>query len=291
MTPAGTGCFYARHTLFGEARCREALAWARAFFDLPQAEKQSLAIERSPHFRGYSQMRSDRDWREQIHLGREQPDGGHPLRGPNLWPAGDAWRTGALKLLADFETAGRDILKDLAAGAGLPPEPLLAETEEPYVLLKLIRYLGTEDGQPQSGVAPHTDFSWITLILQDDSGGLEVQAQDGSWQAVEPIPGTLVVNTGELLEFATGGRLPATPHRVVSRPGPRVSLPFFLNPGLSTRVEVLLPPQPRRPEQAGHVHRVLPEGASEPFCYGDAEWRRKGEGVWCHACCATTATR
>ncbi len=190
-----------------------------------------------------------------------------------------------LRLLADLERAGRDVLRSLADDLGTPP--FLAEDEEPYLLLKLIHYLPEPGEVPRNGVAPHVDFSWITLVLFDGPG-LEARAPDGSWIEVPPVGGTLVVHVGELLEAATGGLLRATPHRVVSRPGApsRVSMPFFLNPALTTRVPV--PPRvggrPRDTDLDGHVHRVLPDGAGESFVFGEAEWRRKGLGVWCADC-------
>lgn len=281
------GFFHARHPLFDEQRCNQAIELAREFFTLPPAEKQELAIEKSAHFRGYSEMRNARDWREQIHFGREEPAGAHPLSGPNLWPASPGWRADLLRLIADFETAGRDILNAMSAGLALSVNQLLPLDEAPYVLLKLIHYLPPPDGQPRSGVASHVDFSWITLLLQDDAGGLSACTPEGRWQDIPPMPGTLIVNLGEILQFVTGARLKATPHRVMNRTRDRISLPFFLNPGLDRWIAPA--PLSRRgaysaAPEAEHVHRVLPISADIPFQYGDAEWRRKGLGVWCREC-------
>ncbi len=284
---AGIGFFHATHPLFDGKRCSQAIQLARGFFDLPAAEKQALAIENSAHFRGYSEMRNARDWREQIHFGREEAAGAHRLSGPNLWPASGEWRSEILRLIADFETAGRDILNGIASGLRLPPDQLLPQEEAPYVLLKLIHYLPPPDGQPRSGVAPHVDFSWITLLLQDDAGGLSACTPEGHWQDIDPRPDSLIVNIGEILQFATSARLRATPHRVMNRTRDRISLPFFLNPGLdrwigpiplAQRGTISAAPEPE------HVHRVLPISAATPFHYGEAEWRRKGQGVWCRDC-------
>ncbi len=287
-----SGCFRVRHPLFPAARCAGAVADAAAFFDEPEEVKQTLAIDSSAHFRGYSEMRNERDWREQIHFGREeQPAGAGPtynlLRGPNLWPLDPAWRWRTLTLMSDLEVAGRDILATLAVRLGLAPRHFLAEEEDPYLLLKMILYQAPPSGTPRSGVAPHVDFSWITLLLQDDTGGLEVRAAGGDWLEVPPEPGRLVVNVGEILEFASRGQYRATPHRVVNRSSTkaRVSLPFFLNPGLESRVE-------RAPVEAAaecktdgtHVHRVFPAARQDGFVFGEEEWRRKGLGIWCSTC-------
>jgi isopenicillin N synthase-like dioxygenase len=288
------GCFYVRHPLFRAARCEQALADARAFFSVSQAAKERLSIERSPHFRGYSEMRNERDWREQIHFGREEPAGGpapayQRLRGPNLWPDDPAWRDRTIALMRDFETAGRAVLNVLAEIVGRGP--LLAIAEKPYWLLKMIRYLAAPGNDPRSGVAPHVDFSWITLLLQD-ADGLEIRTPAGEWLAVPPRPGTLTVNLGEVLEFATAGQYEATPHRVIREPDAesRISMPFFLNPSLDRTVhrvgEVRKPPSCGETYNEEHVHRVLQGEVTEPMQFGQAEWRRKGKGYWCELCIA-----
>jgi len=267
----GTGCFYVRHPLFSVERCREALALGRAFFALPEERKRALAIEGSLHFRGYSEMKNERDWREQIHFGREEPArmAGQPydaLRGPNLWPEDLSWGEGVLTLLHDLEQAGRDVLAELG--------PFLPAEEAPYLLLKMIHYHASPGGLARPGVAAHVDFSWITLLLQDEAGGLEVRTPNGEWVAVPPVEGTLVVNIGEVLQFATGGLYQATPHRVTTGDRMRLSMPFFLNPSLDRVVTPLAEDE--------HIHRVLGQA---PLHFGEEEWKRKGQGKWCGACC------
>ena len=63
----------------------------------------------------------------------------------------------------------------------------------------------------------HTDSGYLSLLLQDDVGGLQVQNGDGEWIDARPIDGTLVVNLGEMLQLRTRGYYLATPHRVVSK--------------------------------------------------------------------------
>ena len=82
------------------ALTRRVLATARRLFALPQAEKDAVAMVRSPHFRGYTRLGGELtlgevDWREQIDIGPERPSIGGPgkpdylwLQGPNQWPAG-----------------------------------------------------------------------------------------------------------------------------------------------------------------------------------------------------------
>jgi isopenicillin N synthase-like dioxygenase len=288
MVSLTDGSFLIRHPLFPESRCAQAISLAREFFNLPDPEKHALGIEQSPHFRGYSVMHNPRDWREQLHLGREEPaNSSHQLRGPNLWPENPEWKSQVLALIEDLEKAARDVLDALALTLNCPP--FLPDTEIPYLVIKLIHYQELPHGELRSGVAPHVDFSWITLLLQDDTGGLEVRTRDGEWLPIEPTPGTLVVNIGEILEFATRGYYAATPHRVVSGSRSRISIPFFLNPALETRVEPLTDHKmrwsvPQEFQDSTHVHRVFSTRKQAPFIYGDEEWKRKGLGIYCESC-------
>jgi isopenicillin N synthase-like dioxygenase len=291
MASRTDGAFLIRHPLFPASRCAHALSLAREFFALPDSQKQQLAIEQSPHFRGYSVMHNPRDWREQLHLGREEPiSPSHQLHGPNLWPCDPEWKAAILALMRDLETAARDVLRSLALSLGAAP--FLRDDESPYLVMKLIHYQELPNGELRSGVAPHVDFSWITLLLQDGTGGLEFRTRDGEWLPIEPTPGTLVVNIGEILEFATRGYYAATPHRVVSGSQSRISIPFFLNPALETRVEPLktftdhtlrwsVPPEF---QDGTHVHRVFSTPREAAFVYGDEEWKRKGLGIYCESC-------
>jgi isopenicillin N synthase-like dioxygenase len=282
------GAFLIRHPLFPESRCTRAISLAREFFDLPDCQKRTLAIEQSPHFRGYSVMHNPRDWREQLHLGREErANPTYQLRGPNLWPESAEWKSEILALIDDFEQAARNVLRELAISLGT--RPFLRDDEIPYLVVKLIHYQELPNGELRSGVAPHVDFSWITLLLQDDTGGLEIRTRDGEWLPIEPTPGTLVVNFGEILEFATGGYYAATPHRVVSGSRSRISIPFFLNPALDTRVEPVSDHKkrwsvPQEFQDSTHVHRVFSTRRQAPFVYGDEEWKRKGLGIYCESC-------
>jgi isopenicillin N synthase-like dioxygenase len=270
-------------------RCARALSDVAGFFALPREVKQALAIERSPHFRGYSEMHNERDWREQLHFGRELPPaaGDAPpwrLQGPNLWPADDAWRGRMLEYMAHVERVGTRVLAAIAAALGLAAEDWLGDS--PYVLMKHIAYHPQPGAhERRQGVAAHLDFSLVTLTLQDDVGGLEVRRPSGEWVAVPPRPGAWLVNVGELLQLVTGGELVATPHRVVnpSVSRTRCSIPVFVNPSLTTRLRRAGTPVARPVSRGEHVHAVL-SGEEQELDFGEGEWRRKGENVWCAQC-------
>jgi isopenicillin N synthase-like dioxygenase len=291
-----SGCFRLRHPLLPPERLNEVLDDARAFFALPPAVKSAIAIEHSQHFRGYSEMKNERDWREQLHLGAERAfPKDEPvflqLEGPNLWPPDPAWRDRILRYLAEGVEVGKQVLASVCSGLGIESDCFADKAGlDPYVVMKLICYHPQpEINKYRPGVAAHVDFSWITLTLQDDTGGLEVRLPDGRWLAVEPEPGTLLVHVGEILAFATKGRFPATPHRVINHrfDRSRVSIPLFLNPSLHTvvsQVPGITDGQTRALDDT-HIHRVIAtEAAGDPFLFGPAEWRRKGLNVWCTEC-------
>ena len=292
------GAVLVRDARVPQRTCDAALADAAAFFALPAAAKQALAIARSPHFRGYSEMHNERDWREQIHFGSErvalpaEASAHWRLQGPNQWPDDAAWRQRMLDYLSGVAAVGRALLGKVAEALGLRSEAWLGD--DPYLLMKLIGYHAQPKASPQrNGVAAHVDFSLVTLTLQDDVGGLEVQRPDGSWCAVPCVRGAWLANVGELLQYVSGNRLVATPHRVVnpSAARSRHSIPVFVNPSLATTLRCELPVLATTQSGGAHVHAVLnPSTAPRELPFGPAEWRRKGENVWC-AVCSAMATR
>ena len=235
---------------------------ARRLFELPEAEKDAVAMVRSPHFRGYTRMGGELtggqvDWREQIDIGPERaPVGGTGkpdylwLQGPNQWPAALPELPGILdEWDAALSTVARTLLRHWAAALGSPPDvfdPAFAET--PATLIKIVRYPRSA-ASPQ-GVGPHKDSGVLTLLLADPgSRGLQVRRPGTlEWIDVPPTEDAFVVNIGELLEVATGGYLRATEHRVNldEQPADRISVPYFFNPRLDARIPVLtLPPELR----------------------------------------------
>jgi isopenicillin N synthase-like dioxygenase len=274
------------------------LAASHAFFSLPDGDKRALAIERSAHFRGWSQMHNERDWREQLHLGRERPAADERpefrrLEGPNLWPEDAAWRGVVAGYIDAAARIGGAILDALARALGVGAGCFARVGSDGYLVAKLIGYHPQQEARAaRSGVAAHVDFSWLTINLQD-SAGLEVRRPDGAWTPVDVRPGAVWVHAGELLEHATRGRYAAAPHRVVnpSARRTRVSVPVFVNPPLDAIVPVFDGPDAPAPAAGAceHVHRVIaPRARRAPFHFGRAEWRRKGEGGWCFSCCPGT---
>ena len=234
-------------------------AMARAFFALPLAERLAIENLHSPQFRGYTSLGNEytqgrSDQRDQLDIGPEREtldlDADDPaylrLVGPNLWPASlPGLRTAVLEWYVEAKRVSMDLLRGIAVALGQPSDwfdPWFdADTHDH---LKISRYPGSTVRLGDQGVGAHKDYGWIALLLQDDLGGLQVQAADGSWLDAPPVPGTFVVNIGEMLEIVSDGYLRATVHRVVSPPTDtdRISIPFFPGPRLDARVpRVTLP--------------------------------------------------
>jgi isopenicillin N synthase-like dioxygenase len=267
------------------SRFAEVLGLARRFFDLPAAAKDEMSQLKSPQFRGYSRLGGELtngavDWREQIDIGPESEaivdaQGYWRLQGPNLWPtalpelrpAFEGWSTAVaavgLRLLAHWAVS-------LGAQQNLFDA---AFADSPATLIKVVRYPGT--AETTQGVGAHKDSGVLTLlVLEPGSTGLQVESTPDQWIDVPPIEGAFVVNTGELLEVATGGYLRATRHRVLA-PAPgsdRVSIPFFLNPALDAQVPLITLPA----DLAAQSRGVEADPGNPIFTtYGENAWKSR----------------
>ena len=272
-----TGFFYLRHPALVSGSLARIFRQAREFFILPFEEKNAIHISRSPHYRGYSildeeETRGTPDHKETLDLGMEAsplpagPDY-HILQGPNQWPGSiPEFREATTAYLSEVRAVGEQLMRTLAASLSLPEETFARHFDPPYCMLRLIAYPPVSGDVPQQqGIGEHTDFGCLTILAQDDVGGLEVRNADGSWITAEPKPDCLIVNLGDMLETWTARYFMATPHRVRSPRGDatRFSIPFFLEPSLDTEVEPL--PSDLLPRFKRETFRDLP---SRPILYG-----------------------
>ncbi len=229
-------------------------ALTRRFFALPEAERRSIEMANSPHFRGYTALGNELtqgrpDWREEVDIGAELPPRRSPdgapywgLQGPNQWPAAlPELRPAILDWLERLRAVAAELTKALAESLGLSRAHFDAAFHpDPHLLLKLIRYPGRRLEDDRQGVGIHRDSGFLTFVLQDDRGGSGLQFFNGhQFVDVSPQRGAFVVNLGEALELATGHRLRATLHRVQSPPVAHdyFSIPFFYNPRFDYIVE------------------------------------------------------
>ena len=253
------GFFYLTGHGVDQQQIDQVLTVSRSFFALPEEAKLAIEMVNSPHFRGYNRKgmeytRGARDWRVQLDIGAERPalvwDADLPpwrrLQGPNQWPA-------ALPELREIILSYQSAVIDLAIrlvkvfSVALGQSPAAFEqiyTPQPHHLLKIIRYPGRDATESDQGVGAHKDGGFVTVLLQERQAGLEVD-HDGTWISAAPIPGTFVINIGEVLELASNGYLRANIHRVVTPPAgtDRLSVAFFFGARLDSTVPMLtLPP-------------------------------------------------
>ncbi|HXD27671.1 MAG TPA: 2-oxoglutarate and iron-dependent oxygenase domain-containing protein [Arthrobacter sp.] len=241
-----------------DGQAQELLDTMDAFFKLPLAERLKLDNRTSAQFRGYTRLGKEMtqgraDSREQIDYGPERaPLDSYPadrpylnLQGPNQWPASfPELERVAMAWAGLMSRVGAELLSAISVSLGLP-EDYFAEPFEaaPAWMGKLVHYVGGQVPEAGTqGVGLHADYGFVTLLLQDLVGGLEVKpyGQD-EWITVEPISGALVVNLGEMLEVATNGYLMATIHRVTAPPEgvDRYSVPFFWSPRLDSVIDTV----------------------------------------------------
>ena len=230
-----------------DALVTQVFTLAKRLFDLPPEQKRLIDKRNSRHFRGWEPVGAEYtnnrpDIREQIDLWSEHParaPGVTPiylrLLGPNQWPAEnvlpgfhetlDRWFT-------ELGGLANELLSLMALGLGLTEDHF--ETlfgSERMSLTKLIRYPETPPGQ--FGVNAHHDTGFVTVLAPGETPGLEVENAKGEWVPVPVIPGSFVINLGEILQAMTGNYFVATPHRVVTR-APRFSAAYFHGPSLDT---------------------------------------------------------
>lgn len=240
---------------------------AQAFFALNESDKAAIEMVHSPHFRGYTRPGSEltlgaQDWREQIDIGSELPIAKATLdtpwlrlQGPNLWPeALPSFRSTVLSWQRSMTRLSIELLEAFALALGQQRDVFAPiYRHQPNEHVKIIRYPGRDSTQSDQGVGAHKDSGFLTLLAQDDAGGLEVETDDGEWIAARPVTDTFVVNIGEILELASDGYLRATVHRVTtpSAGRDRLSVAYFFGADLNARVPLIRLPPERNIEKRG----------------------------------------
>ena len=227
---------------------------AKEFFQWPRHEKMKIAMKNSGlHWKGYfpsgDELTSGKpDAKEGIYFGEEyalesKQVQHHKLamHGPNQFPGTgvlhEEWKQCVLLYLEELTHLGLCLMRGISLSLQLPPnyfEKTFCQPR-PFTPFRIFQYPGNDVRQ---GVGRHTDYGCLTILKQDNVGGLEVEVQPGHWEAAPPIENTFVVNIGDMLEIWTSGVYKATPHRVV--PGlsrARMSMPFFFDPAFEAVID------------------------------------------------------
>lgn len=246
----GLGFIYVRGHGIPEQVIDRARAAAYDFFHADEAVKESVRISarhRGWLARGGAKMQDDAraDLKESFLWGFQDEDGrtpeDHPLRGQNQWPDGaPQLQPAAMDYFHHAHAVAHHLMRGFALGLDLPEDFFLRTADRPLSRCSFVYYPPQDAalGEDQFGVGPHTDFGVLTVLCQDDVGGLQVQALDGSWIEAPPIPGTLLVNVADLLARWTDGAYRSTNHRVVNASGrERMSLVLAFDPNPETVID------------------------------------------------------
>lgn len=228
------------------------ISYQDSFFALPEADKASIDKMLSPHFRGWERVGAELtggrpDLREQLDLSVENPVRGLDLEppylrldGPNQWLSEDVlpgFRDHMDQYFTKMSAVADELLDAFSLGLGLEIAHLRQVFGElPISFVKLITYPPTPEGG--AGVNPHHDAGFLTLLLQHDTGGLQVENPNGDWIDVPVRRDAFVVNIGEMLQEMTGNYFVATTHRVIA-PEQRQSSAWFHGPDLRTALTPL----------------------------------------------------
>jgi isopenicillin N synthase-like dioxygenase len=257
-----TGFFYVVNHRVPAALLESQFDFARRFFALPIEHKLALQMKNSPGQAGYEPIggqtldsqdldseQAPPDLKESFYCGMElAPD--HPWTqrkirgfGHNQWPALSGFRDQMLAYQDAMRRLGDHILGMLALSLELPQSYFAPFYDMPLTTLRLLRYplhpVSAEANQ--LGAGAHTDWGGITLLLQDDLGGLEVRNIADEWIEAKPIPGTFVINLGDLMQRWTNGLYHSNMHRVKNNSSTRdrYSIPYFYSPRPDAVIECL----------------------------------------------------
>ncbi len=245
-----------------------AYARFREFFALPEQDKRRYHQPGGGGKRGYTGLGVEQardhdvpDLKEFWHVGRElelEVENPHPdILLPNLWPVEvDGFREASLALYGALDNLGQRMLSAIALDLGLPAHWFAEQVNCGNSILRPIYYppiLGAVPGAVRA--ARHEDINLITLLIGSREQGLEVLNKRGEWVPVTTLPGTIIVNVGDMLQRLTNHVYQSTTHRVVNPAGdaairPRYSIPFFLHPNpdfiIETLPQCITPDNPNR---------------------------------------------
>ena len=228
---------------------------SREFFGRASAEKLAIRMELGGRaWRGYFPVGDELtsgspDQKEGIYFGAEldanhpKVVAGTPLHGANLFPEGvPGFRETVLEYIDALTGLGHRIMEAVGLSLDLDAEYFSRlYTRDPLILFRIFNYPAlAEATTPLWSVGEHTDYGLLTILAQDDCGGLHVKSPSG-WIDAPPIPGAFICNIGDMLDRMTGGRYRSTPHRVRNVSGrDRLSFPFLFDPNWDAEVHPIV---------------------------------------------------
>ncbi len=246
------GFFYVRNHGVPEAAIKAAHETATRFYDLPEDIKCQYDVSKTKRHKGYvpvGGLSADPtivDLQEGYEVGLELPEddpdykAGSALLGPNVWPAEmPEFQTDIYRYFEEAMGLGKRLYRLFAMAIDMPEdyfEPLITK---PCAQLRILYYPDTDPKDAKVGIGAHTDYESFTLLWQTQPG-LQVQNRAGRWIEAPPIPGTFIINIGDMMMRWTNDLFVSTPHRVINSSGKkRYSMALFFAANHDTIVECL----------------------------------------------------
>jgi isopenicillin N synthase-like dioxygenase len=254
-----SGFFYVKNHGIAKTLIEKQFALTAQIFDLPLETKLKYDQSLNSSHLGFEQLAAQKsdytakaDLKEGFYCGKNYP-ADHPFvlaqyqsYGINQWPSDDVpdMEATCQTYIEALEQLAKRIMQLLALSLDLPEHYFDACCDDPMVTLKMLRYPAhpADADEYSFGVGAHTDWGSITILAQDDCGGLEVCLPDGTWVPAPYIADTFVVNLGDLIPRWTNGLYHSNPHRVrnlFSKGRSRYSIPFFYGPNYLTPISAL----------------------------------------------------
>lgn len=238
---------------FDEAVQQELYRQAASFFELDQATKRRYELEELAGQRGYTSFGKEHakgidaaDLKEFWQVGQPSPAYDGPEYHDNVSVSElPEFAPSFEKAYQDLEEIGQHMLQAIALFLSLDQDYFTPWVTGGNSILRAIHYPPiTTDPGDSVRAGQHEDINLITLLMGASAEGLEVLNKKGEWVGITAIPGSLVVNVGDMLQRLTNGLLKSTTHRVVNPPkaqwsSPRYSIPFFLHPVGKMPLDVL----------------------------------------------------
>lgn len=232
---------------------------SREFFDLPLVEKNKIHMKFGGHaWRGFfalgEELTSGKpDLKEGIYLGEQLNESdprvkaGWPLHGKNLYPDVDGLSEAIEDYVTEVTALAHRLMEIVSLSLGLKRNFIFENyTKDPTILFRIFHYPPQKNPEDGWGVGAHTDYGLLTILKQDDCGGLEVKTKDG-WLEVPPLENVFVCNIGDMLELLTKGHYRSTLHRVRNKSGKeRLSFPFFFDPNFEASITPIPTSQDKR---------------------------------------------
>lgn len=250
------GFYYIANHGVPESLVDQTFATAKFFHDQPIEEKMKVKVNED--LQGYMAMRASTirhsdlnthkkpNQNEAFFMQREidssHPDFGKPYFTANQWPENmPGFKEKVLEYYNALDELTLKMLPIYGVALEMGPDFFFPAFKRSHSALRMTHYPPVEYTEGEFGIAPHTDSGFITLLAQNKVGGLQIRTTKGEWLDAPVIPGTFIVNTGDILHRWTNSRFINTPHRAknVMTTAPRYAIPFFVHPDPHYRMECI----------------------------------------------------